>query len=100
MLRQRQQKILQRDTRDCRCSTYSPPYGFEKNPEEMDKIKGMIKEAKPHILIVGLGCPKQEKFMYITVRNWVCLSPLDWVQVSILRLGTLRGHQDGWQITA
>lgn len=44
--------------------TYSPPYGFEKNPEEMDKIKGMIKEAKPHILIVGLGCPKQEKFMY------------------------------------
>ncbi|HEM3710569.1 WecB/TagA/CpsF family glycosyltransferase [Streptococcus suis] len=44
--------------------TYSPPYGFENNPEEMDKIKGMIKEANPHILIVGLGCPKQEKFMY------------------------------------
>ena len=44
--------------------TYSPPYGFEKNPNEMDKIKEMIKEAKPHILIVGLGCPKQEKFMY------------------------------------
>lgn len=30
----------------------------------MDKIKSMIKEATPHILIVGLGCPKQEKFMY------------------------------------
>lgn len=44
--------------------TYSPPYGFEKNPEEMNKIKTMIKEANPHILIVGLGCPKQEKFMY------------------------------------
>ena len=41
--------------------TYSPPYGFEKNPKEMDKIKEMIKKAKPHILIVGLGCPKQEK---------------------------------------
>ena len=44
--------------------TYSPPIGFEKNPVEMDKIKSMIKEANPHILIVGLGCPKQEKFMY------------------------------------
>lgn len=44
--------------------SYSPPYGFEKNPEEMEKIEIMIKEAKPHILIVGLGCPKQEKFMY------------------------------------
>lgn len=44
--------------------TYSPPFGFEKDPVEMDKIKSMIKEAAPHILIVGLGCPKQEKFMY------------------------------------
>lgn len=44
--------------------TYSPPYGFEKNPDEMNKIKEMIKKVHPHILIVGLGCPKQEKFMY------------------------------------
>lgn len=44
--------------------TYSPPYGFETNSDEIDKIKAMIKGARPHILIVGLGCPKQEKFMY------------------------------------
>ena len=44
--------------------TYSPPFVFEKSQDEMDKIKSMIKEAAPHILIVGLGCPKQEKFMY------------------------------------
>lgn len=44
--------------------TYSPPFGFEKDDNEMSKIKSMIKEACPHILIVGLGCPKQEKFMY------------------------------------
>lgn len=43
---------------------YSPPYGFENDPEETNKIKAMIKGAHPHILIVGLGCPKQEKFMY------------------------------------
>ena len=30
----------------------------------MEKIKSMIKEVNPDILIVGLGCPKQEKFMY------------------------------------
>ncbi len=43
--------------------TYSPPMNFEKNPEEMEKILQMIHEAKPHILIVGLGCPKQELFI-------------------------------------
>lgn len=30
----------------------------------MKKIEDMIKSANPHILIVGLGCPKQEKFKY------------------------------------
>ena len=42
--------------------TYSPPFGFEKDQAEMDKIKSMIKDVHPDILIVGLGCPKQEKF--------------------------------------
>lgn len=44
--------------------TYSPPFGFEKSEKEMEKIESQIKSAKPDILIVGLGCPKQEKFMY------------------------------------
>lgn len=44
--------------------TYSPPIEFEKKQKEMVKIKIMIKKVKPDILIVGLGCPKQEKFMY------------------------------------
>lgn len=43
--------------------TYSPPFGFEKNEVEMEKVENMILEAKPHILVVGLGTPKQEKFM-------------------------------------
>lgn len=49
--------------------TYSPPYGFEKNQIEMDKIKEMVKKSAPDILIVGLGCPKQEKFMYYNWQN-------------------------------
>lgn len=44
--------------------TYSPSYGFEKNESEMHKISKMIKAASPHILIVGLGCPKQELFIF------------------------------------
>lgn len=43
--------------------TYSPPFGFEKDEAEMVKIKRQIKEVSPHILIVGLGCPKQELFI-------------------------------------
>lgn len=43
--------------------TYSPPFGFEKDDAEMGKIKKQIKNVKPHILIIGLGCPKQELFI-------------------------------------
>ena len=46
------------------CGTYSPKHGFEKDDKEIKKIKEIIKSAKPDILVVGLGCPKQEYFMY------------------------------------
>lgn len=46
------------------CGVYSPPFGFEKDAKEMVKITKMIKNASPQILIVGLGAPKQEKFIY------------------------------------
>lgn len=49
--------------------TYSPPYGFEKDALEIKKIAEMIKEAQPQILIVGLGCPKQEKFIWNNREN-------------------------------
>ena len=45
------------------CGTYSPPMGFENDPAQMQTIEDMIRGAEPHILIVGLGCPKQEKFI-------------------------------------
>lgn len=43
---------------------YSPSYGFEKEDDEVEKIIEKINEAKPDILAVGLGAPKQEKFIY------------------------------------
>ena len=44
--------------------TYSPSYGFEKKEHEIQEIIKMINEVKPDILVVGLGAPKQEKFLY------------------------------------
>ena len=44
--------------------TYSPPFAFEKNAEELQKIETMIRAAKPTILAVSLGSPKGEKFIY------------------------------------
>lgn len=43
---------------------YSPTYGFEKNDEEINKIIKMINNCGPDILAVGLGAPKQEKFIH------------------------------------
>lgn len=46
------------------CGFYSPPFGFEKDDKENTKIVKNIQDAKPDILFVGLGSPKQEKWIY------------------------------------
>ncbi len=42
---------------------YSPPFGFENNPVENDKIIERINASGATVLAVGLGCPKQEKWI-------------------------------------
>lgn len=42
---------------------YSPSYGFEKNIEENEKIYQMIKDSGATVVLVGVGCPKQEKWI-------------------------------------
>lgn len=44
--------------------TYSPKFGFEHMPEELNKIKSILLEAKPDLLALALGSPKAEKFIY------------------------------------
>jgi N-acetylglucosaminyldiphosphoundecaprenol N-acetyl-beta-D-mannosaminyltransferase len=44
--------------------TSCPARGFENDPVQLEAIAGMIREAKPHILFVGLGAPKQENWIY------------------------------------
>lgn len=44
--------------------TYAPPFGFEKDKVELQKINELISEAHPDLLIACFGCPKQEKWIY------------------------------------
>ena len=44
--------------------SYSPPFGFERDEIKLEEANRRIKESNADILIVFLGCPKQEKFIY------------------------------------
>ena len=56
---------LERDLPGIRIvGTYAPPFGFEKDEKELNRINEMISDAHPDILIACFGCPKQEKWIY------------------------------------
>lgn len=40
--------------------TYCPPIGFEQDSAENEKILAAISAAKPDVVLIGLGAPKQE----------------------------------------
>lgn len=42
---------------------YSPSYGFEKKQEENQQIYQMINDSGANVVLVGVGCPKQEKWI-------------------------------------
>lgn len=50
--------------------TNCPPYGFEKDEAAVEQICQSISDAAPDILIVCLGCPKQEKFIYENIEKY------------------------------
>jgi N-acetylglucosaminyldiphosphoundecaprenol N-acetyl-beta-D-mannosaminyltransferase len=43
---------------------YGPPFGFEDDNKENERVISEINSAKPNILFVGLGSPKQEKWIW------------------------------------
>jgi N-acetylglucosaminyldiphosphoundecaprenol N-acetyl-beta-D-mannosaminyltransferase len=43
--------------------TYCPPVGFERNPTELAKIEAAIDAAKPNVVFVALGFPKQDRLI-------------------------------------
>ncbi len=50
--------------------TLAPPFGFEKNKNEIEKVNQDINEKNPDILIACFGCPKQEKFIYENIKKY------------------------------
>lgn len=42
---------------------HSPSYGFEKNEKECQEITHIINESGANVLLVGVGAPKQEKWI-------------------------------------
>lgn len=57
-------KINQRTNSNVVIGAYSPPFGFEKSPEESQKIVELIRASGANTLAVGVGAPKQEKWIY------------------------------------
>ena len=49
--------------------TYAPPFGFEKDEQELSRIREMISTLQPDIVLACFGCPKQEKWIYENYRT-------------------------------
>lgn len=58
------EKINKRIGREIIVGTYSPPFGFEKDEKECERIVEMLKASPANVILVGLGNPKQTKWIY------------------------------------
>ena len=77
---------------------YSPSYGFEKKEKENKAIYEMINKSGANVVLVGVGCPKQEKWIFNhkdkmpDVRIWMALgATIDF------EAGTLKRAPHLWQ---
>ncbi len=57
-------KINEKVGRKIIVGAHAPSYGFEKNPKECEDIIQMINKTDATVLVVGVGAPKQEKWIY------------------------------------
>lgn len=55
--------LAARAGRDACAGVDCPPFGFEKDPAYVDGLVQRLAAARPHIVCVGLGSPKQERLM-------------------------------------
>lgn len=58
------ENINQKVGRKIVVGAYSPSYGFEKEQNESEEIYKMINESGANVVLVGVGCPKQEKWIF------------------------------------
>ncbi len=60
---QARQKINEKIGREIVIGAYSPTFGFEKKEEECAKIHEIINKSGANVVLVGVGAPKQEKWI-------------------------------------
>jgi N-acetylglucosaminyldiphosphoundecaprenol N-acetyl-beta-D-mannosaminyltransferase len=58
------EKINRKVGREIVTGAHSPSFGFEKDEEECAKIIDIINATSANVLVVGVGAPKQEKWIY------------------------------------
>ncbi|MDJ0633106.1 MAG: WecB/TagA/CpsF family glycosyltransferase [Xenococcaceae cyanobacterium MO_188.B29] len=61
---QARRRINAKVGRELVIDSYCPPFGFEKDEQECQKIVDLINQSGATVLAVGLGAPKQEKWIY------------------------------------
>lgn len=49
---------------------YSPPLGFEKDKEEINRINLILRDSHADMLFVGMGVPKQDIFIYENMNTY------------------------------
>lgn len=59
-----QKRINAKVGREIIVGAHSPTYGFEKNEAECQQVIDLINQSDATVLAVGVGSPKQEKFIY------------------------------------
>lgn len=57
------ERINQKIGRNIIIGAHSPSFGFEKKEEECEKIVQIINASGANVLLVGVGAPKQEKWI-------------------------------------
>lgn len=57
-------RINEKIGREIVVDTYSPPFGFEKNEAECEHIVEKLSKSSANVVLVGLGNPKQTKWIY------------------------------------
>ncbi|WP_017300772.1 WecB/TagA/CpsF family glycosyltransferase [Nodosilinea nodulosa] len=60
---QAMERINARIGRQIIVQAHSPSFGFEKDEAECDRILDMIRQSPANVLVVGVGAPKQEKWI-------------------------------------
>jgi exopolysaccharide biosynthesis WecB/TagA/CpsF family protein len=58
------EKINSKIKREIIVGYYSPPFGFENDHNENEKILSYIKKSDANVVLVGLGNPKQTKWIF------------------------------------